>query len=99
MANETYLANETGKGVACFGFKTSVAASSLDCSVSNAFADVVCCEFGSEKFRKYIPEQHMEQKIQQMYVVGTNYCVYVSASETGLLLRCNHKVHPVNGCV
>ena len=64
--------------------KTSVATSSLHASHRNATATILSCVVGDETFNNYVPPEHLAQVLQQMLVARMEYCVYVSASETGL---------------
>jgi hypothetical protein len=65
--------------------KTSVSSSSLQRSTAAASIDVTLCEIGDSRFKELVPESHVGQVLHQMIVLKCNYCLYVSAAETGIL--------------
>jgi hypothetical protein len=82
---DTGSANQERMAIAGVEIKTSVASSSLDRAISHATADVIICDVGDSAFRDCVPEAHMGQLLQQMYVIGASHAIYLSASETGIL--------------
>ncbi|PXF43284.1 hypothetical protein BWQ96_06981 [Gracilariopsis chorda] len=80
----------------CVEIKTRVADSSVGEAVLLSCPDVVLCEAGNDTFHKYIPQGHMAQLMQQVFVLGLRVGIYVAAAETGILYivvyRCSEMV-------
>jgi len=90
---------ETGEDsyvLATVEIKTRVAATSLGESSALSTSELILCDVGDDKFRKYIPREHMGQLMHQLVVLGFGLALYVCAAETGIiyvvLVRCSSNV-------
>lgn len=62
--------------------------SSLDKALTIISYEVVTCVIGDETFKKFIPQEHCGQVLQQAVVLCVDYVIYVLSSETDLLYIC-----------
>ena len=94
MGGEDVHSTTSGEdGLAAVEIKTKLALSSLDRAVSLTSADVLFCDVGDETFQNYVPREHMDQVIRQLFVLRFKFAVYVDATETRILytvvIRCS----------
>ena len=84
---EGHLVNDNGIPflLATVEIKKRVASKSLNTALELATGDAVFFEVGDETFRKYIPESHTAQALNQMMILDVNVAIYLAAGETGLL--------------
>lgn len=91
-ANALGLSDSSEPQLASVEIKTSVAASSLERSLSNTTMDVKTCVVGDADFQNLIPREHCGQILQHAVVLSAEYVVYIAAGETGILYAAVVKV-------
>lgn len=71
--------------LATIEIKMCVAASSLDASIKISSSNLILCDLGDKKSRKYLPKEHIGQLLHQIVVLG-GCALYVSTADTDILM-------------
>lgn len=80
--------SSTEPPLASIEIKTTVAASILYISISHSSGEIENCVVGDSLFVQTIPKVHSGQLLQQALVLGIDFVIYVSASETSIIFIC-----------